>query len=199
MIVSVILAHPYKDSFNHAIFYSVIDTLKNNGHAALSHDLYEEHFDPVLPGVELISDVSDDKLVNLHQEEIKEADGIIIIHPNWWGQPPAILKGWVDRVVRQDIAYAFDEGDSGGGLPIGLLQAKAGIVFNTSNTPKEREKTVFGDPLERIWKNCIFDFCGIVNYERKMYSVVVDSTDRERKEWLEDVKSVVNKFFPRAN
>ncbi|BES85410.1 hypothetical protein PEC302107_16470 [Pectobacterium araliae] len=131
MKVSVILAHPYKGSFNHAISDSVIQALKNNHHTVLSHDLYEEHFAPVLPSVELISDASGDKLVNLHQEEIKETDGIIIIHPNWWGQPPAILKGWVDRVLRQDIAYAFHEGDNGGGLPIGLLKAKAGVVFNT--------------------------------------------------------------------
>lgn len=198
MIVSVILAHPYKESFNHAISDSVIDTLKNNGHTVLFHDLYEEKFDPVLPGVELVRDVSDNQLVKSHQEEIKETEGIIIIHPNWWGQPPAILKGWVDRVLRQDIAYAFHEGDTGGGLPIGLLNAKAGIVFNTSNTPREREETVFGDPLERIWKDCIFDFCGIVNYQRKMYRVVADSTETERKEWLEDIKSVVGKFFPSA-
>ncbi|BES85409.1 hypothetical protein PEC302107_16480 [Pectobacterium araliae] len=55
---------------------------------------------------------------------------------------------------------------------------------------------MFGDPLERIWKDCIFDFCGVVNYERKMYRVVAESTKEERKEWLEDVKIIINKFFP---
>lgn len=55
------------------------------------------------------------------------------------GQPPAILKGWVDRVIRAGVAYEFAEGDSGEGVPIGLLKAKSALVFNTSNTLEERE------------------------------------------------------------
>lgn len=135
-------------------------------------------------------------MVVLHWQEIKEVDGVIVIHPNWWGQPPAILKGWVDRVLRENIAYTFPEGDNGGGLPIGLLKAKIGVVFNTSNTPKEREEYVFGDPLQRIWKDCIFDFCGITTFERKMFRIIADSTDQERKEWLNEVVDTVNKYFP---
>ena len=56
----------------------------------------------------------------------------------------------MDSVLREGGAYGFPEGDNGGGLPIGLLKAKAALVFNTSNTPQEREENVFGDPLERI-------------------------------------------------
>jgi len=50
------------------------------------------------------------------------------------------------------------------GIPIGLLQAKAAVVFNTSNTPPQREQAAFGDPLETIWKNCIFDLCGVKTF-----------------------------------
>lgn len=48
------------------------------------------------------------------------------------------MKGWVDRVLREEVAYIFPKEDNGGGLPIGLLKAKAALVFNTSNTPEER-------------------------------------------------------------
>ena len=54
-------------------------------------------------------------------------------------QPPAILKGWIDRVMRPGVAYEFLEGDSGEGVPNGLLKAKTALVFNTSNTPEDRE------------------------------------------------------------
>ena len=40
----------------------------------------------------------------------------------------------------------------------GLLKAKTALVFNTSNTPQERELEVVGDPLERLWKDCICSF-----------------------------------------
>ena len=196
MKISVILGHPYEKSFNHAISETVVVTLKNHGHTVMFHDLCQENFDPILSDKELISDFSKDGLVRHHQEEIKEADGIIIIHPNWWGQPPAILKGWVDRVLRENISYTFLDGDHGGGLPIGLLKAKTGLVFNTSNTPEERENTVFGDPLQRIWKDCIFNFCGIPVFDRLMFRIIADSTSSERKMWLEEVKEMVKKYFP---
>ena len=54
-------------------------------------------------------------LVASHCEELARADGIIIVHPNWWGAPPAVLKGWVDRVFRPEVAYRFLEGDTGEG------------------------------------------------------------------------------------
>lgn len=198
MKVSVILGHPYEKSFNHAIASAVIDTLKKNGHDVLFHDLHAESFDPILKGNELVTDQSDDQLVNQHWSEIRATEGIVIIHPNWWGQPPAILKGWVDRVLRENVAYKFDENDDGSGLPIGLLKAKAALVFNTSNTPEGRENTVFGDPLERIWKDCIFDFCGVTNYYRKMFRTIAGSSPEERQAWLEEVKNMVFTNFPQA-
>ncbi len=196
MKLSVILGHPYPQSFNSAIAQTVVKKLGENGHSVYFHDLYEEKFNPVIPDNELISDISDDNLVRKHQQEIKEADGIIIIHPNWWGQPPAILKGWIDRVLRENVAYTFPAGDSGGGLPTGLLKAKTGLVINTSNTPQEREENVFGDPLERIWKDCIFDFCGITVFDRIMFRIIADSTPEIRMQWLDEVKELVDKYFP---
>ncbi len=79
-----------------------------------------------------------------HCREISQADGLVIVHPNWWGQPPAILKGWVDRVLRPGVAYQFLDGDGGEGVPVGLLRARAVIVFNTSNTPQPRDLVKLG-------------------------------------------------------
>lgn len=197
MKVSVILGHPYDKSFNHAIAERAVSILEQNGHQVSFHDLYQEQFNPIISAQELVSDKTDDPLVQLHCDEIQEADGIIIIHPNWWGQPPAILKGWVDRVLRQEVAYTFDAGDSGGGLPIGLLKAKVGVVFNTSNTPEDRELNVFGDPLEKIWKSCVFDFCGLSHFVRRMYCVVADSTLEERAAWLEETANIIIEQFPK--
>ncbi|NYT02375.1 MAG: flavodoxin family protein, partial [Methanosarcinales archaeon] len=113
-----------------------------------------------------------------------------------WGQPPAILKGWVDRVLRAGVAYQFLEGDGGEGVPCGLLQARAALVFNTSNTPPAREMQAFGDPLEREWRSCIFDLCGVRRFYRKVFSVVVTSTPEERSAWLDEVQDAVTSHFP---
>ena len=196
MKVSVILAHPNIKSFNHAIANSVNTELVQNGHDVYFHDLYTEKFDALLPADEISKEGILPPAIDRHCRELSSADGIIIIHPNWWGQPPAILKGWIDRVIRPGAAYRFDEGDQGEGVPIGLLKAKAALVFNTSNTSPEREAAVFGDPLDTIWKNCIFGLCGVKAVHREVFSMVVTSPLEQRQEWLLKVKEVVRRFFP---
>jgi putative NADPH-quinone reductase len=198
MRISVILAHPDPESFNHAIAQTVFDALKANGYSVSYHDLYQEKFDPRLNLEELAKDAILPALIRKHCDEIAAASGIVIVHPNWWGQPPAILKGWMDRVIRPDVAYKFLEGDTGEGIPTGLLKARAALVFNTSNTETQREKDVFGDPLETIWKNCIFGLCGVTNFHRRMFNVIVTSTEDQRRGWLIDVEKDIHTFFPKT-
>jgi NAD(P)H dehydrogenase (quinone) len=196
MHVSVILAHPREGSFNHAIAREVVTTLHESGHIVTFHDLYTERFDALLPFDEISREADLPRVLAEHCREISSADGIVIIHPNWWGMPPAILKGWVDRVLRPGIAYRFSETDTGEGIPEGLLMARAALVFNTSNTPAAREHEVFGDPLERLWKDCIFAFCGVREFRRRMFGVVVTSIEEQRKEWLLEVRELTRGTFP---
>jgi putative NADPH-quinone reductase len=196
MKISLILAHPDPWSFNHAIASSAAKRLAENGHDIMFHDLYAEDFNPIIAAGEIPSDAEIPADISAHCNEISKADGIIIVHPNWWGQPPAILKGWIDRVIRPNVAYRFIEGDSGEGVPEGLLKAKAAIVFNTANTPPERELEAFGDPLELIWRNCIFGLCGVTEFHREVFTVVVTSTPEQRQLWLNKVEQMIDRFFP---
>jgi len=195
MKISVILGHPKRGSFNHAIARAAVHALKTGGHEVAFHDLYQEAFDPVLPDVELPKGAVVPTLIMRHCDEIAAADGIVIVHPNWWGQPPAIVKGWIDRVIRPGVAYEFKEGDSGEGIPVGLLRAKWALIFNTSNTEAKREQDVFGDPLERIWKDCIFGLCGVKHVLRRTFSVMVLSTEQQREAWLDEVRETVGRCF----
>lgn len=197
MKISLILAHPDPNSFNHAIAQTAVETLEVCGHQVFSHDLYAEGFDPILEDKEIPANAVLPENIARHCDEIAQADGIIIVHPNWWGQPPAIMKGWIDRVIRPKVAYQFLEGDQGEGIPEGLLKAKAAIVFNTGNTNAQREQEVFGDPLEALWKKCIFEFCGVHTIHRKVFCVVVTSSEEKRKAWLDEVRNMVKHAFPK--
>ena len=196
MKISVILAHPDPNSFNQAIAGAAVEQLERNGHRVFFHDLYAENFDPLLPASEILTNAALPQAIEDHCQEIAEAEGIVIIHPNWWGQPPAILKGWIDRVIRPGVAYEFVEGDSGEGVPRGLLQAQAALVLNTSNTEPEREKEVFGDPLETIWKNCVFGLCGVPAFFRRTFCVMITSSEGQRKRWLDEVRTMIDLTFP---
>jgi len=195
MEISVILAHPERRSFNHAIAQTACHTLERSGHTVRFHDLYEEGFNPLLPAAELETKTPPSLELAGYCEELQRADGLVIVHPNWWGQPPAAMKGWIDRVFRPGVAYKFEEGDGGEGVPVGLLRAQTAIIFNTSNTPLERELEVFGDPLENLWKRCIFEFCGVKNVVRETFSVVITSTPEQRAEWLRRVEKIVDAKF----
>jgi putative NADPH-quinone reductase len=196
MTISVILAHPAPGSFNHAIADAVTSTLRGDGHRVAFHDLYADRFDPLLLSSEISREADLPPSIAIHCREIAEAEGIVIVHPDWWGMPPAILKGWIDRVLRPGVAYRFEETDSGEGIPAGLLAARAALVFNTSNTPAAREQEVFGDPLERLWKDCIFSFCGVPVFRRQMFGVVVTSTAEQRREWLAGARRMTRDTFP---
>ncbi|MBN2435542.1 MAG: NAD(P)H-dependent oxidoreductase [Spirochaetes bacterium] len=194
MKASVILAHPYPKSFNNAIYQTVVDSLKKNNVVVYGHDLYKENFQPVLSESELGTDQSEDILVKQYARELVDSDVLIFIHPNWWGQPPAILKGYIDRVIRPPYSYDFPENDSGGGLPIAKLDIKYAIVYNTANTDENRELNYFGDPLENIWGKCVFGFLGINDYHRKMFRIIADSSEVDRKNWLDEVKTDMEKL-----
>jgi NAD(P)H dehydrogenase (quinone) len=196
MKLSLILAHPDPGSFNHAIAETARQTLLRNGHTVFFHDLCAEGFDPILPAQEIPKDVALPAEIARHCAEIAAAEGIIVVHPNWWGQPPAILKGWIDRVIRPGVAYEFLDGDDGEGVPVGLLQATTAVVFNTSNTPPARELSAFGDPLDALWRRCIFSLCGVQEFDRRMFGVIVTSTPEQRAIWLNEVAERVEHNFP---
>ena len=196
MNILVILAHPDPASFNHAIADTVCNRIAANGHQLVFHDLYRERFDPILPAAEIPAEVDLPAVIDTHCQQLCEADGIVIVHPNWWGQPPALLKGWVDRVMRPNVAYRFLDGDAGEGIPVGLLKAGSALIFNTANTPALREQAAFKDPLELLWRNCIFDLCGVADIYRQMFSVVVTSTAAQRAAWLEQVAAAIDRFYP---
>jgi len=195
MKLLIVLAHPDPGSLNHALAQAVRDDLREAGHEVVFHDLYAERFDPVLLADEVPEHGHIPAVIQKHGDDLRSADGIVVVHPNWWGQPPAILKGWIDRVFRPGLAYRFKEGDSGEGIPIGLLRAKAAVVLNTSNTEARREQSAFGDPLETLWKRCLFDLCGVRSFHRRMFSVVVTSTPRQRSAWMEEAKALCRKAF----
>ncbi|MBC7354200.1 MAG: NAD(P)H-dependent oxidoreductase [Thermogutta sp.] len=190
MKVLVVLGHPRVGSFCHAIATTAAQTLQEINHEVIYHDLYREKFDPLLPFEQIAKDAEIPAEIRRHCEQLQEVGGYVIVHPNWWGQPPAILKGWVDRVFRQGVAYDF----TADGVK-GLLAGKRALVFTTSNTPRDDELRLYGDPLENLWKNCIFGFCGLTNFRRRNFESIILSTHEQRVAWLEEVRLLVREMF----
>lgn len=195
MSILVILAHPKTGSFNHAIADKLCSTLRQGGKTVIFHDLQAEGFDPVYTADELPRDATVPPAIELATEEVMQADGIIVIHPNYWSAPPAILKGWLDRVLRAGKTYRFQTGPDGKGYVQSLIGAKAAMVVTTANTPDEVDRTVYGDPLENFWKTCVFGFFGIQNFRRCSFSPVIVSTPEQRSTWLAEAERTARELF----
>lgn len=190
MKVLIILGHPNKKSFNHSIAEICREQIEANGHIVFFHDLYAEKFDPIHQIENVNSDINDN--IKSHCSHLKSCDAIIVIHPNWWGQPPAIIKGWIDRILLPGVAYDFELNDKGDHSLIGLLKAKDGLILNTSNLPNNMEN----DVLDLIWKNNVLNICGINDVKRINFGMVNKSDDSQRTKWLLEVKQHVNSLFP---
>lgn len=201
MRITSIVAHPRPNSFCHAISNRVCATLAASGHELLHHDLYAERFDPCLTAEEAytIGDTLETalsrttgSLVAAYRAELASSDGLVVVHPNWWGKPPAILAGWMDRVLVPGVAYRLAAAD---GLPQGLLSIAKALIVNTSDTPEERENRDLGDPLDSIWRRCVLPYCGVKVTNRVVFRPVTDASDLQRKIWLDEIERVCTSLF----
>lgn len=194
----VVVGHPAAASFNHALAAAVRSAWEAAGCEVRFHDLVAEDFDPRLSAAEARGQPTTDPLVRTHIDELRVSDLLAVIHPNCWGAPPAIVKGWIDRVFAPDAAYGFAKGADQGDAPVGLLTTKVALILNTGNTPADRERDVFGDPLERMWRDCVLTYCGVGHVMRALFGVVATSTAEERQAWLDQAGRLATEAMRRA-
>jgi putative NADPH-quinone reductase len=157
MTILEVLCNPRPGSFCQALAAGARDALTGLGHEVLMHDLYKEEFDPVMDASELARAFSLDPQVQVHCRELAACDGLVVIHPDWWGQPPAMLKGWVDRVFRQGVAYDLEGEDYSEKSWKPLLTGKKGLVFCTSDADEKAAPRT----LETLWVQSVMGRCGM--------------------------------------
>lgn len=195
----IVVGHPAPESFNHALAGAIKEAWAVAGCETAFHDLAAEGFDPRLTAAEARGEAAADPLVLAHIAQLRESDLLAVVHPNCWGAPPAIVKGWIDRVFAPNAAYAFEKSSDQGDAPVGLLKAKAALIINTGNTPPERERNVFGDPLERMWRDCVLRYCGVRQVTRRLYGVVATSSIDERRRWLGETYDLASRLLGQAS
>ena len=186
----LILAHPNERSLNHGIAATAAEAVRAEGEELFYHDLYAEGFEAVLSKEETLRRFSFDEAVQGYADELRRARLLVVVHPDWWGQPPAILKGWLDRVLRPGVAYDFRGEEFMDKQRIPLLTGMQALVFATSDAPKPSAES----PLERVWRENVFEFCGIAPSETTVFHEVREASRRTRKHWLDSVAKTVARY-----
>jgi NAD(P)H dehydrogenase (quinone) len=131
---AVILAHPRRSSFCGAVARTCARTLKDLGHSVVTRDLYGIGFDPCLRAEELPTTRGHAPRPDVVAERTKLArtDSFIFVYPFWFNAPPAILKGYVDRVFS--LGFGFSPAVGG---TAGLLTGRSLMSISTSGAPEE--------------------------------------------------------------
>lgn len=131
---NILLANPSPKSFCHSIAQTYAQTVADNGQYAEICDLNTMKFDPVLT-----DEFRPDRgaplspWVEAQLEELAASAVVVLVYPIWFGGPPAILKGYVDRVLGAGVAVgSFQDGRSQR-----ALQGKWLLTFTTSGTSLE--------------------------------------------------------------
>jgi NAD(P)H dehydrogenase (quinone) len=103
----VILCHPEAHSFNAAVAARYCASVEECGQTTIVRDLYAMRFDPVLRSEERpgTRGFFQSPHVAYEMSMLAAADVIVLVYPIWFGLPPAMLKGYVDRVLGSDFSY----------------------------------------------------------------------------------------------
>ena len=99
MNLVLVACHPLATSFTAAIAERAAATLRTAGHDVRVHDLYADGFVPEVTAAELAGAPSTDPMVLRYQADVRWCTAIVFVHPTWWSSQPAMLTGWLDRVV----------------------------------------------------------------------------------------------------
>ena len=109
----VVVAHPRDDSLTHACAASAVRGLERAGHHVDVLDLYADGFRVAMSHDERVAYHGDTPLIDpvaaRHAALVQAADCLVFVYPTWWSGLPAILKGWLERVLVKDVAFTFDD------------------------------------------------------------------------------------------
>ena len=184
--IFLVYGHYNENSFNAAIKNEFIKHSELKGNKVDVVDLYKEKFDPVFAGEEPSAEVLD------HRKRIEECDRIVLVAPIWNFRMPAIVEGWIDKVLAPPWAFRFKQLVGNYGYPIGNLRKKKAVIFCTYGSPRLAITTFFLNlPIRRL-KRGVFLMCGIYNITYRRYFAVPFVSDSKRQEFLEDVKKTAN-------
>lgn len=182
MNVLVINGNPKKYSFCREVAERYCQGLGSEISSKSVIHLGEVKFDPVLrDGYQGSQELEPDL------REVRDlfcaADHVVFVYPNWWGVMPALLKGFLDRILVPGIAFSFEDG-----APIKLMTNKSASLVITMDVPVQLYTGRYESRGTHIMRDNILDFCGIEIKNVCYLGPVHSSTVAERQEWLSNAE-----------
>lgn len=158
----VVIAHPCADSFAHAAALAAVEGLRRAGHDVDQIDLYAEGFRAAMSREERLAYETDnpvlDPQVARHIELVKAAQILVFVYPTWWSGLPAILKGWLERIMVPGVGFVFDERT--GKVKPGLGHVRRIVGISTWGSPRPYALLI-NDNGRRVLSRALRMSCGL--------------------------------------
>jgi len=191
---AVILAHPKPASFCASITQTCVEHLRATGHSVVMRDLYGLDFDPRLKAEELPGPLGATAAPDIvaERQALAEVDSFIFVYPFWFNAPPAILKGYVDRVFSMGFGYA-----AGPGGAQSLLDDKTLLSFSTSGAPEHWVETTGAlKALMTVFDLHLSGVCGLRVLDHRHFGSIVSNTTAESgADVMQAVRSCLDDLF----
>ncbi len=193
----VILAHPNPASFNGSVARAYAEAVRALGHEAELRDLYAIGFDPCLKASELpwAPGFAPGADVVAERQPVTRADVLAFVYPLWFNAPPAILKGYVERVLGVGFGYRAAEP---GTEP--LLKGKSLVSITTSGAPEEWVgQTGAVERLRAGFDAHVAAVCGLAVLEHLHFGAVTPGIrDDAVEDMLAEVRAMAARHFRRS-
>ncbi len=190
MNILTIVANPKNPSFTRHMHDVFVEEARAKGHEVRVRDLYEMGFNPVASAEDLSGnlrkDVAED--VRVEQEHVMWADLIVMAHPIWWIDRPAIIKGYIDRVFALGFAYGYSAD-----LELGGLKGKKAVLMTCAGSPVSNfVETGKMQAIETTILKYTFEFCDLEVMKHLHFGPVGRRSSPEMIEgYLDQVRSFV--------
>lgn len=187
--ILIINGHPDKQSFCFALAEMYKKGADTNGVNCKLVHLIDLKFNPILTyGYRLVSALEPD-LIKI-QQDILDSDHLVFVYPNWWATLPALLKGFLDRVLLPNFAFKYH---AKGPFWDKLLVGKSARLIVTMDTPKWYYWLVNRRAGHNAMKLGILEFCGIEPVKISVFTPVKTSDTQKRNKWLKEVEALGQK------
>lgn len=191
MNVLLVLAHPSADSFNHACARAATAGLERAGHQVDTIDLYADGFTTAMSRDERAAYDTDtpilDPQVADHAARLKRSDALVFVYPTWWSGLPAILKGWLERVMVPGVSFDFDP--VSGKVRPALQHVRRIVGISTYGSPR-RNVMLINDNGRRILTRALRLNCGWRARTTWLGLYAMDTvTDADRRAFLARIET----------
>lgn len=195
MKVVIVFNHPYEGSYCNAILDSVTRGLILADHDVDIINLDKDGFNPVMTSKDLKAfrdkQPVDPKVLE-YKDRLEQAEHIIFIFPIWWELMPALMKGFIDKVIFPGVAYDYVNGSNTRMKPL-LTKVKGVTVITTMNTPRILYRIIFGNTIQKALMRGTFWKLGYKNRKWISFNMVKQVSDEKRKLWLDKIENTFTK------